>query len=340
MPQRWRIEKAGDMARLQLQSFALEPLDVDAVRVTVKAVGLNFADIFALTGLYSATPKGAFTPGLEFSGVVAQSRSAKFHVGDKVMGCIRFGAYSSVVDVQAHQLYPLPSDWSFEQGAAYLVQTMTAWYALSTLGAVSKDKLTLIQSAAGGVGLQAMNICKALQVPTIATVSSEAKADYLRAHFATEVIVRASNFAQQLAQTLNGRALLLVLDAVGGKVQRDCFKSLAPTGRLVVFGAAEFTPGQRKPNWLHLAWKYLTRPKYDALAMISDNTSVMAFNLIWLWQNQSLFEQLLQELQALALPAPLVGHSFPFAEAHEALQCLRSGQSMGKVVLVVNEDNV
>ena len=333
----WRIAQAGDLAALQLHEEPLPVLAAGEVRVSVRAVGLNFADIFALTGLYSATPKGAFTPGLEFAGVVSDSHSPQWRVGQRVMGCIRFGAYATVVDVAPHQLAPLPESWSFEQGAAFLVQTFTAWYALHDLGAFAPSRLTLIHSAAGGVGLQAMRICAAGSVPVIGTVSDEAKKVFLQQQGFAEVLVRGKDFPAQLQQQLNGRPLYLVLDAIGGAVQHASFAALAPTGRLVVFGAAEYAPGKRRPNWLRMAIKYLTRPRYDALAMISENKAVLAFNLIWLWQQQDMFQRLLTEITALALPPPHVGHEFAFAQAPSALECLRSGRSIGKVVLRVPE---
>ena len=331
----WRTPKAGDLTRLRLQQEALPTLAAGQVRVDVRAVGLNFADIFALTGLYSATPPSAFIPGLEFSGVVSASETPTWRVGDRVMGCIRFGAYVSVVDVAPHQLAVLPADWSFDQGAAFLVQTFTAWYALRDLGAFAPGRLTLIHSAAGGVGLQAMRICAARGVPVIGTVSNSRKQAFLQQQGFTDVVVRDAHFSAQLTQVLAGRPLYLVLDAIGGDIQRASFDALAPTGRLVVFGAAEYAPGKRRPNWLAMAIKYLRRPRYDALAMISANKSVLAFNLIWLWQQHELFATLLAEVNALTLPPPHVGHVFAFAEAPQALECLRSGQSIGKVVLQV-----
>ena len=332
----WRTPEAGDLARLQRQHEALQPLPAGQVRVEVRAVGLNFADIFALTGLYSATPSGAFVPGLEFAGVVCASDAPAWRVGDRVMGCIRFGAYASHVDVAPHQLAALPADWSFHQGAAFLVQTFTAWYALRDLGAFAPGRLTLIHSAAGGVGLQAMRICAARGVPVIGTVSDARKRAFLQQQGFADIIVREAAFATQLQQTLAGRPLYLVLDAIGGDVQRASFEALAPTGRLVVFGAAEYAPGKRRPNWFAMASKYLRRPRYDALAMISANKSVLAFNLIWLWQQHELFATLLAEVNALDLPPPHVGHVFAFADAPQALECLRSGQSIGKVVLTLS----
>lgn len=334
----WRTEKAGAISNLQLREEPLSSLGGDNIRVQVKAVGLNFADIFALTGLYSATPEDSFIPGLEFAGVVTEV-GANVHtdlqVGDRVYGCTRFGGYSTVVDVPPQHCRKIPAHWSFAEGAAFPAQSLTAYYALTNLGAVKPGQVVLIQSAAGGVGLQAMRMARQMGAIPIGTVSSESKRMFLAEQGFDEVIVRGENFAAQLKIQLAGRPLHAVLDGIGGKIQQASFAALAPTGRLIVFGAAEFTPGN-KPNWLKAAWLYLKRPRYDVMDMISTNKSVLAFNLIWLWQEQALFEELLEGCAGLELPAPFVSREFGFDEAHEAIELLRSGTSIGKVVLHSN----
>lgn len=331
----WRTEKAGAISSLKQVSEPLVILDPHKIRVEVKSVGLNFADIFALTGLYSATPDGSFIPGLEFAGVVSalgNSTNTDLQVGDRIYGCTRFGGYATVVDVLPQHCRKIPEAWSFAEAAAFPAQSLTAYYALTVLAAVKPGQVVLIQSAAGGVGLQAMRMAQALGAVPVGTVSSAAKQRFLTGQGFDEVIVRGADFTQQLREQLDGRSLYAVLDGIGGRIQRQSFAALAPTGRLVVFGAAEFTPGNR-PNWLKAAWLYLKRPRYDVMDMISSNKSVMAFNLIWLWQEQTLFEALLNGCAALGLPAPHIGAQFAFEHAHEAIDHLRSGCSVGKVVL-------
>ena len=335
MPQRsvWQTPKAGDIARLSLQQEPLGALPAGRVRVAVRAVGLNFADIFALTGLYSATPPGTFVPGLEFAGTVieADDHPGGFSPGDRVMGVTRFGGYATVVDSEPEYLIPLPDDWDFAQGAAWPAQTLTAWYALKHLGALQSGQRVLIHSAAGGVGLQAMQLTRALGALPVGTVGNADKLASLSEMGFTDVLVRETHFARQLQRA--GLDFDLVLDAIGGEIQRASFAALKPMGRLVVFGAAEFTPKGKRPDYLKVLWRYLRRPRYDVMDMISSNRSVLAFNLIWLWEQKSQMQALLDELAAVSLPPPLVGHRFGFSDAHAALDLLRSGRSVGKVVL-------
>ena len=328
----WQTPKAGSLNRLSKHHSELGPLHLAHIRVDVDAIGLNFADIFAVTGLYSATPSGAFTPGLEFAGRIADVGNEVDHyaIGDRVMGLCRFGGYSTVIDATADMLWPIPDNWSISQGAGHLVQALTACYALHELGNVHPGQRVLIHSAAGGVGLRAMAICRALRVDAIGTVGSKEKQSLMADLGYSNVWVRQGNMAQQLAdQTFD-----LVLDAIGGQVQWNSFHRLRPMGRMVVFGAATFTPRSHRPNYLRAAWQYLRRPRYDVMSMISSNRSVMAFNLIWLWQQRHKITPMLAHLDALDIGPPLISRSFDFDQAPQALQYLQSGQSIGKIVLI------
>ncbi|MBL4866632.1 MAG: zinc-binding dehydrogenase [Pseudomonadales bacterium] len=329
----WKSSKAGAIRRLKLVDEFMVRLAPGEVCISVKAIGLNFADIFALAGLYSATPKGAFIPGLEFSGVVesVSDELSDYRIGDKVMGLTRFGGYASHINIRHEYLQPLPDEWDFQQGAAYLVQTLTAWYALMELGKFEKGQKVLVHSAAGGVGLQAIKLVTAMGGIATGTVRSKEKEKFLRQQGFDKVLVREKNFAKQLKDSqLN---FDLVLDAIGGAVQKGSFDALNPMGRLVVFGAAEFTPGKNRPHYLKAGWQYLTRPKYDVMDMIGENKSVMAFNLIWLWEQVSLMVDLISDMQKISISPPHVGHVYDFEKAHDAIQCLRGGNTHGKVVL-------
>ena len=336
--QRWESPEAGRLSALRLLEKPLHPLPADCIRIETRAIGLNFADVFALLGLYSATPKGPFTPGLEFAGIVTgigRQADTPLREGDCVMGVTRFGAYASHVDVQPQYCVPLPRDWDFAHGAAFLVQTLTAWYALVPLGAVRPGQTVLVHSAAGGVGLQALAICRHLRARPVGTVRSAKKQAFLSERGYEEIIVRppSGKITAPLRALLGHTPVDCVLDAIGGRVQRESYALLGPGGRLVVFGAADLMPKGARVNPLHLAWRYRSTPRFSPLNMINENKAILAFNLIWLWDRVDLLQEHMDAMIKANLPAPYVGRRFPFQDAPHALRHLQSGDSIGKVLL-------
>jgi alcohol dehydrogenase len=334
----YRLPKAGSIKDLRAEKEALNSPAPDEVSVRVHAIGLNFANIFAIQGLYSATPKGPFIPGLEFSGEVTAVGSAvkEVRVGDRVMGATRFGGYVSHINIHHRYVVPLPNEWSFEEGAGFLVQGLTAWYALSELGNLQRGMTVLIHSAAGGVGILANRICKKFDAFTIGTVGNASKLAYLKQQEAYDkVIVRDQNFYNNLRQSLGDRPLHLVLECIGGKILMQGWKAMAPMGRMVVYGNASFTTHSDKPAWLSLYLRYLKRPKIDPLRLPTQNKSLMGFNLIYLYEQTDLLHKMLNTLMALDLRAPHVGHLFEFGEMQNAVRALQGGKTTGKVVVKV-----
>lgn len=348
MPQRdvWRIDRAGSLDRLTRRTETLDAPGPGEARVAVQAIGLNFADIFACLGLYSATPKGSFIPGLEFSGVVEAlgpalpGAPASIRIGDHVVGLTRFGGYTTAINSPVQFLRPMRAGWDFAEAAAFPVQGLTAWYGLLKLGALERGDVVLLQSAAGGVGLNALAILNATDARTIAVVGSESKRQWLveqRGLVKEHVIVRRpSTFAADLDAALaaiGAKGFDVVFDAVSGPYFKPAYERLNPEGRLVVYGAADFMRPGARANYLHLALSYLRRPRIDPLQMISDNRSVMGFNLIWLWDRADQLLGAYDALDALITAPPLVGRRFNFADTHDAMRYLQSGVSVGKVVL-------
>jgi len=343
----WRTPGAGSLDRLRLQEEPLSPPGPGEARIRVEAIGLNFADIFACQGLYSATPSGSFVPGLECAGVIesigngAQSLS-DLRPGDRVIALTRFGAYATALNVGCQYLHRVPEGWTMEQAAAWAVQGLTAWHGLVALGAVERNDLVLVQSAAGGVGLLALDIVEALGARPIAVVGQDDKRDFLtgqRGIAPSSVIVRhPRSFGAQIdaaTAALGADGLDCVLDAVLGPTFRPAFERLRPEGRYVLYGAADFMSHASRPNYLALGWRYLLRPRLDPLAMISANRSVMAFNLIWLWERAERLPEGYAALERLLPRPPHVGARFPFDQALEAMRLLQSGKTIGKVVLKV-----
>lgn len=329
--------KAGSLANMQLKERELPELAPHEARVAVKAIGLNFADIFAIWGLYGATPEGVFTPGLEFSGEVLEvgAEVEGLAVGDKVMGVTRFGAYTSHINMDQRYLIHLPKGWSYEEGASYLVQVLTAYYGLKFLGNIQENQQVLIHSAAGGVGIWANRIAKQYGAYTVGTVGNALKLPLLEKEGYDRGIVRSKSFAKDLDKALGGRELNIVMECIGGRIFRESYERLGPQGRIVVYGSARYASVGKRPNYLKLLYYYLKRPKIDPQKLIEENKALMGFNLIWLYQQDVLMHQLLEELSDMDLGKPHVGYVFAYDKLKEAILLFQSGKTMGKVVVSI-----
>ena len=328
--------KAGNLANMKLVTAQLEDPAADEVQIEVKAIGLNFADVFAIWGLYAATPKGEFIPGLEYAGVVSKTGSAVTTVkeGDRIMGVTRFGAYTTHLNIDHRYVIPLPADWSFAEGSAYLVQMLTAYYAMLNLGDLKKGQTVLIHSAAGGVGTHAVRIAKKLGCYTIGTVGNASKLDYLAKEGYDKSIVRnTKTFRQDLENALDGKELNVIMECIGGKIFKIGYDVLAQQGRVIIYGQARYAAPGDRPNYLRLIWLYLTRPKIDPQQLPQDNKGILGFNLIWLYERVHIMEEILKEVEAMNLPKPTVGHTFPYDQFHEAVRLFQTGKTVGKVVI-------
>jgi len=334
--QRYRL-KAGNIKNLQLQDEKIPPLQPQEVTVAVEAIGLNFADIFAIWGLYSATPEGEFTPGLEYAGriLAVGEKVENVQIGDRVMGVTRFGAYSTHLNIGQRYVIPLPEDWSMAEGAAFLVQVLTAYYGLTHLGALQQNATVLVHSAAGGVGIWANRIAKKYDAFTIGTVGGAQKVDFCKQEGYDKVIVRGDDFAERLDKALAKRSLGLVMECIGGKILKIGYEKLGQQGRMIVYGSARYAQPGDRPNYLKLFWQFLTRPKIDPQKMIESNKGILGFNLIYLYEKAELMHQLLQEIEQLELEKPHVGHTFSFEELPKAIRLFQSGETMGKVVVEI-----
>lgn len=334
----WRmLPKAGSIKNLKLVEEAIDAPKSSEVQVEVKSIGFNFADIFAMFGLYGATPEGSFIPGLEFSGIISKTGNnvKDFKAGQRIMGVTRFGGYTSHQNLDSRYIIPLPETWNFEEGAAYLVQALTAYYGLIELGNIKKGSTVLVQSAAGGVGIWANRIAKQFDAYTIGCVGNASKLKFLQDEGYDHGFVRTKNFRSDLKKAIGERDLKLVMECVGGRVFLDSYLELAPEGRVIVYGSARYAQPGATPNYLKLLWQFYKRPRMDPQKMIEHNKSVMGFNLIYLYENAGLLHEILGKLNNMDLGKPYVGHVFEFDKMKEAISLFQSGNTSGKVVVNV-----
>src|SRR4051812_13859733 len=245
----------------------------ETLRIRVKAAGINFSDLLARQGLYPGSPKPPAVMGYEVSGVLEPG-------GEKVVALTKFGGQSEIVVVPEAFVFPLPDNWSFEEGAAFPVVYLTAHHMLTRVATARKGESVLVHAAAGGVGLAVAELGRLFGLRVIG-LASAGKHDILRSYGVEPLDARDPEWPRAV------RALLpdgvdIVLDAVGGDSWRYGYKLLAPVGRLVCYGAQELSTGRGR-NLLRTAWKALRWPRFGILGMMSQNRAVLGVNLGNLW---------------------------------------------------------
>lgn len=235
-----RFHQTGGPEVLRWEELALSPLQANETRVKHHAVGLNFIDIYHRSGLYpTPMPSGI---GLEGAGMVESVGSAVTDLkpGDRVAyagGPI--GAYAEMRNMPADRLVKLPDALSFEQGAAMMLQGMTAQYLLRRTYRVQPGDTILIHAAAGGVGLIVCQWAKALGANVIGTVSSDAKAALAKAHGCDHAInYTRENFTERVKEITGGAGVPVVYDSIGKDTFMASLDCLRPLGMMVSFGNA------------------------------------------------------------------------------------------------------
>jgi NADPH:quinone reductase-like Zn-dependent oxidoreductase len=337
MKQVW-ITRVGGPEVLELRDAADPHAGPGQVRIRVAAAGINFADVLARMGLYPDAPKLPAVVGYDVAGTVDEVGSGvtRFATGDRVLGISQFGGYSDCVVVPEGQLSPMPTHLSFEQAAAIPVNYATAWIMLVWLGNVRRGERVLVHAAAGGVGQAAVQICKHRGAIVLGTASAS-KHDRLRAMgVAHPIDYHSRDFESEVRRLTDGQGVDIALDAVGGKSAAKSYRSLAPLGRLFLFGVSSFAPGRKRSLVAALRglWQM---PKFRPIDLMNENRGVFGVNLGHLWDRQEVLRSIMEEILALVEKReldPVVDRSFSLADAAKAHEYIQSRQNFGKVVLV------
>lgn len=340
---RLRVYRPGKLGRLVLENFDLAEPGPGEVRIRCERIGVNFADLFVVWGLYRAAPPPPVGPGFEVAGVVEACGPgvARFRPGDRVMALCHFGGYTSHLVTPADVVFPVPAGWSTAEAAGFLVAGMTAWHGLFVLGRLARGERVVVTSAAGGVGQVAVKIAAAAGARVAGLVGSAAKEKLVLDAGAEEVLrYKEPDFPRRLDAALGGSGFDVFFDAVGGRVSRLGYDRLRPMGRLVTYGLSSMTPSGGAPNWLRLAWQFLfERFTVSPFHMIQENRTVAGFNLAFLWSERGRAQEYVDALFKIdaARPLkPLVSREWPLEQVDEAHRHLQSGSSVGKLLLSVS----
>ncbi len=293
-----RIHEHGGPEQLRWDQMPLPQPKAGEALVRHKAVGLNYIDVYFRTGLYKLPALPAVL-GMEGAGVVEAVGEGvtEVAVGDRVAYASGpVGAYAEARVMKADRLVPLPEGISFEQGAAMMLQGMTAQYLLRSTYRVQPGQTVLVHAAAGGVGLIMVQWAKRLGAAVIGTVSTPEKAELARAHGADHVVLASEDLPAAVKRITGGAMLPVVYDSVGKDSFTASLDCLAPLGMMVSFGNASGAVPPVDIGVLSAKGSlYLTRPtlasytsrREDLLACAGELFDVVASGAVSLRINQS-----------------------------------------------------
>lgn len=294
------------------------PADPRLVTIEVRAAGVAFPELLQTRGLYQMKPDLPFVPGAEVAGVVtAAPEGSGFAAGDRVAALTMLGGFAEVAQAQPDLTFHLPDEVGFESGAAFTFNYATVYFALVERGHLAEGETVLVHGAAGGIGTAAIQMAKAFGAgKVIGVVSTEAKGEIARAAGADEVVL-ADGFLDAV-----GRASVdVVVDPVGGDRFTDSLRTLREHGRLLVIGFTAGAIPEVKVNRLLLGNISVVGVGWGAYAMSRPGH----IGTEW--------EAMLRHLRSGALD-PVLGASYPLAEAAEAIASLETRQVAGKVLLL------
>jgi len=316
------FEKLGGPEVMKLAEVPKPEVKPGTVLVKVRAAGINFADTLFRQGQYLMQPKLPDTPGLEAAGEIEAVGAGvtNFKAGQRV-AALGAKMYAEYALAPATQVIPIPDSISFEHAAAIPVQVLTAWHMLHTSHNTRPGQTVLVHSAAGGVGIVAVQIAKAAGARVIGTVSSDAKAALVKEYGADEVINYASHdFAAEANRLTGGRGVDLILDAVGATTLDKGLTCLALFGHLILYGRAGGPP---EPLNLFRLFEKSIKVSGFVLYTVAAVPDVMRRGI------EESFKLIAEGKLRL-----LVGKSFPLAQAAEAHKFMEGRQSTGKLVLI------
>lgn len=317
-----QFDKLGGPEVLKLVDAPKPAAQPGTVLIRNSAIGINFADTLFRQGQYAIRPQLPDTPGLESAGVIEE-------IGEGVTGfkpgmrvaAMSARAYAEYCVARASTVIPLPDFVSFDEGAAFPIQVLTAWHILHSSHDTGPGQTVVVHAAAGGVGIVAVQIAKAAGARVIGTVSSESKAALAKEYGADEVINYAvQDFSAEVLKLTGGRGADLILDAVGKPTFEKGLACLAPMGHLVLYGRAGGPPDP-----------------FNVLALFQKSTKVSGFMLNRQHTGAERWRRAIEESLRLLKEKKLrvlIGKKFPLAEAAQAHRLMESRGSTGKLILV------
>jgi NADPH2:quinone reductase len=291
--------------------------------IDVRATGVNYADAIMVAGQYQTKPPFPFSPGLETAGVVAACGPGitRYRPGDRVMAMLASGGLAEQALADEVETFGIPSAMPFDQAGAFPVAYVSSHVAIRWQGRLEPGETMLVLGAAGGVGLTAVEIGKAMGARVIAAASTADKLEVARAHGADALVnYGAENLTERVMALTEGKGADVCFDPVGGDLFDAALSSLGWGGRMLLVG---FVGGI---------------PKIPANRLLVKHRSALGSSLRYFrWHAPDKLQRSVAELIAwyeAGRLRPLVSHRLPLERSVEAIRLLTDRKAVGKVVVL------
>ncbi|MEK3806766.1 quinone oxidoreductase [Bacillus sp. FSL H8-0547] len=306
---------------LEMADVETPVIGPDEVLIRMKAVGLNFADVYRRKGNYHLEGSPPFILGYEGAGIVEEAGSNITHIskGDRVGFADVPYSNAELTAAPADKVIPLPEDISFETAASVLLQGLTAQYLTSDSYAVQEGDVCVVHAAAGGVGQLLTQMIRLLGGKVIALVSTPEKAAVAKIMGAQDAFLYSDHWVQEILDATKGRGADVVYESVGSTIM-DSFKAVRTGGTVVFYGMAGGDPVHIDPRMLMDTSKTLTG---------GDLWNVLTSRDERIKRSNKLFQWITSGSIALADPA-----TFPLNKGADAHRLLESRKSTGKIVMI------
>jgi NADPH2:quinone reductase len=293
------------------------------VLIEVKATAVNYADAIMVAGRYQTKPPLPFSPGLETAGLVAACGEGvtRFRPGERVMAILAYGGLAEMAVAPEAETFAVPANMSFDVAGAFPVAYISSHVAIRWQGRLEPGETLLVLGAAGGVGLTAVEIGKAMGARVIAAASTPEKLEVARAHGADDVVNYASEkLTDRVMDLTSGKGADVCFDPVGGNLFDAALSSLGWGGRILLIGFVAGVP-QIPANWL----------------LVKHRSALGSSLRYFRWHAPDKLRRSVEELlrwYGEGRLRPLISHRLPLERSVEAIRLLTDRTAHGKVVVV------
>lgn len=321
----WQSPEETGIAALQVVDAPVPAPADNEILVKVEAAALNFSDLLMIDGMYQIRPDRPFTPGQEIAGTVSAAGDASgLKTGARVAGKVLWGGFAEYAILRADMAIALPDGIGAAEGAALPVVYTTAMVALVEDAGIKSGDTVLIHAAAGGVGLAAVQIAKACGARVIGAATGPEKRALVAANGADVAIdYSEDDFVDVVASATDGNGADIILDSVGGEITAKSLRCIAWQGQLLIVG---FSSGEI--------------PKIAANRLLLRRA--VARGIYWDHDRDAdMVARCTEKLIALCLDGgikPVISGGYGFNDLPRALEDLRGGGTVGKVILDVSGD--